>query len=249
MNIMVLDDEIILRNSLKKYLSSLNHPFDHILSAANAREAFTLADAYTPDIILADIIMPGLDGISFCKKVREKKQAVQIIIVTGHSDMSYIKSAIKLSVVDYLFKPVDFQELNDAIDKAVHRAKGSRDAKRPPSPHDGASKYTRLARDYVHDHYYRAMSVQSVADLLKVSPNYFSATFKHDMGMGFSDYLTAVRLDKAIALLDDPLLSIHEISRIIGYEDHNYFSRVFKKNYALTPSEYRQRGAEKAKED
>lgn len=235
-DVLVMDDEAIIRNGLKKYLSNLNYGFTNILTAANAKEAFEIMKDYTPDLIFADIVMPGLDGLSFCKRVREKNRDIQFIIISGHSEMEYIKSAFKLSVADYIFKPVNFNELNESIEKAISLVNKTPKQK---TLHKGYSKYTQGALEYIDENYYKPITVSSVADVLRITPNYLSSCFKQELGIGFNDYMTGYRMEKAADLLKDPLLKVNEISQIVGYDDQNYFARAFKKIHGLTPSEYR----------
>lgn len=74
---------------------------------------------------------------------------------------------------------------------------------------------------------------------MNISPYYFSKLFKEEAGENFIEYLTKVRIAHAKELLRNPALSIKEICILSGYSDPNYFSRIFKKQEGLTPSEYR----------
>ena len=78
-----------------------------------------------------------------------------------------------------------------------------------------------------------------MSDTVNVSPYYFSKLFKAETGMNFIDYLTQLRMDKAKDLLAHTNKSMKEICREVGYSDPNYFSRSFKKNVGLTPTEYK----------
>ena len=72
-----------------------------------------------------------------------------------------------------------------------------------------------------------------------VSGTYLSKLFKEEMGTGFTEYVTKVRLEEAEKLLADTVLSIMEIAAAVGYPDEKYFSRLFKKSTGIKPSEYR----------
>ena len=74
---------------------------------------------------------------------------------------------------------------------------------------------------------------------MNISPYYFSKLFKEEAGENFIEYLTKVRIAHAKELLRNPALSIKEICILSGYSDPNYFSRIFKKQEGVTPSEYR----------
>jgi len=82
------------------------------------------------------------------------------------------------------------------------------------------------------------LRLKDVAEVVSISPQYFSKIFKDEIGYNFIDHLTFVRIDKAKTMLKEGKLSIKEISFCIGYNDPNYFSRLFKKVEGISPTEY-----------
>ena len=96
------------------------------------------------------------------------------------------------------------------------------------------------ARLYIDENYSKDISLDDVSRVVDISPYYFSRVFKDETGQNFIDYLTERRLDKARELLlSDDRLSMKEISIMVGYSDPNYFSRIFKKNVGVTPTEFK----------
>jgi len=96
------------------------------------------------------------------------------------------------------------------------------------------------AVNYIVEHYTNSeLSVDMMCNYLNVSATYFSTIFKRETGMNFVNYLTKVRLDKALHLLNTTDEKTYNISAIIGYPEPNYFSYVFKKQYGVSPSNYR----------
>ena len=84
------------------------------------------------------------------------------------------------------------------------------------------------------------LSLADVSRIVNISPYYFSKLFKEDTGENFIEYLTAIRINKAKELLDASEYSMKEICAMVGYSDPNYFSRTFKKNVGVTPTEYKE---------
>ncbi|MCR5045397.1 MAG: response regulator [Treponema sp.] len=97
------------------------------------------------------------------------------------------------------------------------------------------------ARQYIDGHLKDLPSLEGLADILGVSPFYLSKLFKEETGETYINYVTTARLEKARRLLSDGALIIKEISADIGYNDQNYFSKLFRQKYGETPSEYRQK--------
>lgn len=94
--------------------------------------------------------------------------------------------------------------------------------------------------DYIHEHYAESLNLTEMAKHFHFNPSYLSSYFSAHHNEGFVDYLHRVRLEKASELLRTGEASISEISGMVGYSDHSYFCKVFKKHTGLSPSRYRQ---------
>jgi two-component system, response regulator YesN len=93
-----------------------------------------------------------------------------------------------------------------------------------------------LVKKYIDQHFDQDLGLQYISDTYHIHPIYFSRIFKTHVGESFNSYLTRKRMEKAMELLRNPTLKLHEISTIVGYEDPKYFSKVFKKHYGSSPS-------------
>lgn len=92
---------------------------------------------------------------------------------------------------------------------------------------------------YIEENYSTDIGLDRMAEKVELSPNYLSAIFKQTTGSSFIDYLTDIRMKKAKEALLDFSISINEIASSTGYSSSQYFSRVFKSNVGMTPTEYR----------
>lgn len=108
-----------------------------------------------------------------------------------------------------------------------------------------ASGMIEKAKAYINENYHRDISLEEVSRSVDISSYYFSKLFKEETGENFIEYLTAIRIEKAKELLHHRENSIKNISIETGYSDPNYFSRIFKKQVGITPTEYRERAYEK----
>lgn len=93
--------------------------------------------------------------------------------------------------------------------------------------------------DYINDNISKDISLEQMADYVNVSSFYLSKLFKEEKGITFVNFLTDKRLEQSKELLKNTNLSIKEITSAIGYNDQNYFSRLFKNKYGVSPTEYR----------
>lgn len=96
------------------------------------------------------------------------------------------------------------------------------------------------AKTYIGSHYNRDISLDDISREVDISPYYFSKIFKEETGENFIEYVTNIRISKAKELLSGSEMSIKEICAQVGYSDPNYFSRTFKKNVGVTPTEYKE---------
>ena len=100
-------------------------------------------------------------------------------------------------------------------------------------------------RRYLEDNYMFDISLDSVGEILHISPAYLSAQFKKYQKMNFLDCLTELRINAAKELLNDPFRSSAEVASMVGYEDASYFARAFKKRTGVTPTQYRKQAAKR----
>lgn len=96
-----------------------------------------------------------------------------------------------------------------------------------------------LATQYIQKHYNENLSINTLAERYNMSPNYFSSVFKKELNQSTVNYITEIRVKKAMEYLEKSDQSVVEIAQKVGYEDSQYFFRVFKKATGITPLQYR----------
>ena len=107
----------------------LNRMFNELFEAKDGEEGYELYKKYHPDIILTDINMPKLDGMSLAKKIRKEDKNTKIIISTAFSDKNYLLDAIELNLERYIIKPLNSRNLMPALSKAVKALEIEKDFK------------------------------------------------------------------------------------------------------------------------
>ena len=108
----------------------------------------------------------------------------------------------------------------------------------------GHRSFVLLAQNYVDANYGKpGLTLEEVAGAVQVSPGYLSRLLKRETGFSFVDYLTRVRINRAMSLMGDPAVKVYEVAEAVGYQSQHYFSRAFKRVFGRSPVEYRKRGA------
>lgn len=267
--LLIADDELLEREALADIVA---RRFAHevvLQKAENGRKAADTAVLWEADLILMDIEMPGMSGLDAARKVLEQRPDCKVIFVTAYSLFQYAHSAVHLGACDYLLKPVDPDELEQSIRRAIRQIEAGRrlaalapvqpepDPAEPAAPAEAPlpaeqSGKTALVmahvRKYMEDNYMYDISLDSVSEILHISPAYLSAQFKKYQKMNFLDCLTELRINAAKELLADPFRSAAEVASMVGYEDASYFARAFKKRTGMTPTQYRKEAAKAARE-
>lgn len=102
------------------------------------------------------------------------------------------------------------------------------------------SSLVEAAQKYINDHLDTDLSLQAVAEVVKISPQYFSRLFKEETGENYIEFLGRARMERARELLETSSFNVDEIARMTGFNSSGYFIRTFKKRFSLTPKVYRQ---------
>ena len=115
MNILIVDDEVIVVNLLKKHIDWQSLGMNEVFTAYTAMDAREIVSGNKIDIIVCDIELPQENGLFFLAWVRESFPDIVKIILTGYPDFKYAQDAINIGVVKYLLKPVGFEELSETV--------------------------------------------------------------------------------------------------------------------------------------
>lgn len=109
--ILLVDDEEEVRKSIIKKIDWNSTGFQVVGDAENGEDALEKIEALEPDLIITDIRMPYMDGLSLAERIRQKYPSMKIVIFSGYDDFEYAKQAIKLNVTEYILKPVNVEEM------------------------------------------------------------------------------------------------------------------------------------------
>lgn len=117
--ILIADDELVIRNSLKRLIEKTGLPVSVKHSVSNGEEVLSCLQSSQCDIAFIDINMPKLNGLEVLKHLKQLDRQLYIIVVSGYDSFSYAREAINLGVKKYLLKPVSFEDMNETLKEAI----------------------------------------------------------------------------------------------------------------------------------
>ena len=240
--VLLVEDERSIRVGLKKLIEEVIGGFEVIKEADNGRVALDWLKGNVPDLIITDIRMKEMSGLEMIERVRDRFLDLPVLIISGYSDFDYAKKAIRFGVSEYMLKPMDRLELTQYLTRVRKRLDESN------APIHGLTadllreehRLIRKVRELVHVRLEQEVSLQLMADLVELTPQYLSVLFKQETGQNFIDYVSECRMSRAKQLLRETNLKVYEVGALSGYANAKYFMSMFKQIVGQTPGEYRE---------
>ena len=251
--VLIVEDEDIIRKGIAYTMDWVGMGCTIVGEAVNGSEGIASIKELTPDIVLADIMMPVMDGIEMIRAAREDKSipAFKSVILTSYADFDYARKAIDLDVSAYLMKPVDEEELSKAIEKITVEIEKERQFEKLSEKSAAASEnetlfiksdkendYIQQILNYTKEHYSEKVSIEAFSEELGVSASYLSRKFKEATGTSYLDFLNKYRVQQAVKLLETGKYKVYEVSDMTGFTDYKHFNTVFKRYTNVAPSEF-----------
>lgn len=247
--LLIVDDEPLIRRGIKSLVNLSDIGISEVFEAEDGEQAFEVAEAETPDIILMDINMPGTDGLTAAAQIRKLHPDAVIVILTGYSYFEYAQTAIRAGVDDYILKPVSKDDIEVVLKKAVHglqakvkdeHRKNYEETFEALDESADAADTAEIVAEYMRKNLFEEeLSLAKMADDIGFNSSYLSGVFKQIYGLPFQDYVNRERMEKAKLLLLSTSLKNYEIAEEVGIADVNYFITKFKKAWGITPKQYR----------
>lgn len=250
--IVIVEDESIIRKGLLYTIDWASMGCIIAGEADNGQSGLAMILDKRPEIVIADVRMPQMDGLEMLEKARNVYEFISIML-TGYSEFEYAQTAMRLGAVDYLLKPVDECKLERAIYKAreaIDRIRGARQWEQYNQwerehkttmdvlPEKVENYYVRQSILMIHERHTRRISLRAAAEELNVSESYLARKFKEITGLTFLDYLNQLRLNKALQLMRTGKHRIGEISDLVGFTQYKQFSVIFRRYLGMSPTEF-----------
>ena len=259
MNLLITDDEMIVVKGLLAGIAWEECGITQVYTAYGAEDSRRVCEKYHIDILLCDIEMPGENGIELVRWVRENYPEIECLFLTCHAEFGYAQEAIHLGCSEYILKPALYTEIETAVRKLVDRLwqlrEGSRLAgygrqwiaeKKEKAELDtgkkmSAGEIAEAVETYVLGHLADEMTVEQIAGLVYLHPDYLSRVFKKEKGVSINKYIITERMKLAAHMLQDTDTAANTIALEVGYANYPNFVNMFKKVYGISPSQYREK--------
>lgn len=245
-NLLIVDDDIVAREGLRDYVDWKALGFSVVDTADSAESALDIIKKEKIHVVLTDIEMDKKNGITLIKEASDINENLKCVILSGHGEFEYARSAIKLGVCSYLTKPVDFGELEEVFQKVYKELlyismeeQEEEESVQENKIESSSSIIIDNIKKYINENYGEAINLNMLAEITYVHPIYLSSLFKEKTGENFIEYLTKIRVERSKALLKDMSLRISDVSRLVGYESPKHYSKLFKEITGETPKDYR----------
>ena len=223
-----------------------------IAYATDGEQGLQKAMEMVPDLIITDLMMPGIDGYELCKRVRRSEllNHVPVIMVTARSTEEDRIRGLEAGVDAYLYKPFNSEELNVRVEKLLDQRRLLREKYSQAIKQDNTQSVA--VAPAVSDFIRRIdevimqlmpsgdVNLQSVSGSLCLSTSQFRRKLFATTGETPANYITMVRMRQARRLLTEHAeMNVGEVATACGYDDNSHFTRVFRQVYDITPTELR----------
>lgn len=246
--ILVVDDDAELREYIKDHLSGVYR----VTTASNGAEAMKMILDNVPDLVVSDVMMPEMDGLTLLKQLKSNSRThhVPVILLSSKSDIADRMAGWNRGADGYIGKPFDIDELDMMIDNIIdNRLKlkgkfsGVQDnddkiATPEMKGNDEAlmEKIMAIINTHIND---PMLNVEKLGREVGISRAHLHRKMKELIGMTPSDFIRNIRLRRACELLKKPDVDITQVAYTLGFTSQPHFSTAFKRFTGVSPTEYR----------
>ncbi len=244
-SLLVVEDDADILN----YIDSELSPYYRVHKAANGKEGLSQALKLLPDVIVSDIVMPEMDGLTLCKKLKnnEKTCHIPVILLTAKTSVEQRIEGLEVGADSYIPKPFNIKHLQTRIEKLAslretlkQKFSGEMEVKEGTLKVVSADeklliKFNEKLKEHINN---PDLSVDSISKELGISRVHLNRKLKSITNESPGNYIRNYRLKHAAWLLVNKKMNIAEVAYAVGFSSHAYFSNIFKEHYGMSPTEY-----------
>jgi DNA-binding response OmpR family regulator len=241
--ILLVDEDMEMSDMLEMSLSSEYR----IIRVSNGNEALIIAQEVNPDIIISDVVIPGIQGDELCRILKSSVATshIPVILLTAKSAREAIVHGLEAGASDYIIKPFDMLVLKARIRNILNRRDSLRKDILHVEPQSEEGDYaSQMDKEFLNkvinilneELSNSEFSVDDLCRRLGVSRTVLYNKIKTLTGQPPSDFIKVVRLNKAKEILETHKYMISEVADMVGFSDPKYFSVCYKKQFGISPS-------------
>ena len=257
-SILIVEDNTELRGFLHTILAE-NYK---VIEATNGQEGLERAQEYVPDLILSDIMMPVMDGLDMVKSIKGNRDIchIPIILLSAKSSLDDRISGLEQGIDDYITKPFSATYLKARIKSLLYQRKQlqeiywkewSEKQEKPSASSIDLSPSQPQITPYDEQFMQQVMeimekemdnselTIEEFAQKLGLGRTVFYQKLKSIIGLSPVDFIREIRIKRAVQLIDSGEYNFSQVAYMTGFNDPKYFSKCFKKQVGMTPSEYK----------
>lgn len=243
--VLIVDDHPDVRQYIRR---NLEGDFT-VIESVDGVQGLDSAIENIPDLIISDVMMPGMDGYQLCEalKTNEKTSHIPVILLTARASEEDKLAGLETGADDYLVKPFNSKELRTRVNNLIELRRMLRERYRKEGllqPREIAvtsteEKFLQKLMKTVEDNLAEEdFSVEKLSSELAMSRRQLLRKIRALTGQTASDFIRSARLTHARQMLEKGAGTVSEIAYDVGFNNLAYFSRSFKKEYGITPSEF-----------
>ena len=247
--VLIIEDNI----DMQRHLENILDPYHQCLVASNGQQGLSLANEYLPDIIVSDVMMPGMDGFEVLQQLKNQEISahIPVILLTAKSDQQSKIKGLTAEADDYLTKPFNAEELILRIDNLLKMRKkmqikyesqwrGFSKTQENPDAEEVENVFlTDLNKLFEKNFHDVNFSMHQLANELAMSERQLQRKIKSLVDISPLELLKRFRLDKSKEILKQDI-QIGLVAQSCGFSSQTYFGRCFKEHFGITPKVYQQ---------
>ncbi|WP_372774254.1 two-component regulator propeller domain-containing protein [Mangrovibacterium sp.] len=243
--LLIVEDNAEVRSFIKSLFTN-----QYLVEVAeNGKIGLQMATENVPDLIVCDVMMPEMDGMELCKRIKTdvRTSHIPVILLTARTAITFKYEGLETGADDYITKPFSADYLKLRVRNLIRQREMIRNHFTRETIFDPAKitvtsvdeRLLKKAVDYIGEHMTDAsLSVEKLSSELGLSRVHLYRKIKALTNLTAVEFIRSIRLKRAAMLLQENKLNVNEVSYLVGFDDVDYFRRCFKQQFGVAPSEY-----------
>ena len=253
------EDTILLVDDNEEFLLLMKRKLAthyNILTATNGKKALEIVRSEDVDLMVSDYMMPEMDGIELCATMKQdiNTSHIPVLMLTAKSSVEDQVRCFNAGANGYLTKPFDMKMLNARIDNLMKSNQKRQEKFRVDTEINVVAleyqstdeQFLEKAIECIEQHLIETeFDIDTFASELNVSKSTLNRKMKAMIGLSPVEFIRNIRLKHACTLLKKPFINVSEVAYAVGFSNPKYFTKCFKKEFDVTPTEYQKKEEDK----